>query len=185
MGCRCGVLAACSAGLQCTNDQCVLPVFNTLFLGPHATVFSGDPRGFWFTAPVNFTIVGLRVAIEAGTSGQTQTVEVVRFPAGVPPFSNPSTTHVSLATFVNQPGATFISTSIPITSGDVIGIIGYRGTGESNSYAANNSVSSSILGQPVTLTRLGTNVQMATAPATSLWTETTNPFGRIEVQYTP
>lgn len=162
-----------------------MSVVSTLFVGAHTSIYADNARGFWFTAPVNFTIVGLRVAIEAGTSSQAQTVEVVRFPAAVPPFASPSTTHVSLGRFANQPGATFISTNIAIRSGDVIGIVGFRGSGVANSYGGSNTLASSILGQPVTLHRLGTNVSMATAPATMLWTETTNEFARIEVQYTP
>ena len=158
---------------------------STLFVGTHSTVYTSNARGFWFTAPVNFTIVGLRVAIEAGTASQTQTVEVVRFPGAVPQLSNPSTSHVSLGRFVNQPGSTFITTNIPVSSGDTIGIVGFRGPSVGNSYAANTSILTSILGQSITLTRLGTNVSMATAPATSLWTESTGPYARIEVQYTP
>lgn len=159
-----------------------MSVVSTLFVGTHSTVYSGEARGFWFTAPVNFTIVGLRIPIEAGTSSQT--VEVVRFPGAVPVYSSMSTNHVSLGRFTNQPGSTFITTSIPITSGDNIGIVGYRGSSAS-SYAATNTLTSSILGQTVTLRRLGTNVSMASAPATALWTETGNEFARIEVQYTP
>lgn len=185
MGCRCGVAGACTGGLECTNNQCVMSVVSTLFVGTHSTIFTGNARGFWFTAPVNFTIVGLRIPIEAGISTQLQTVEVVRFPGAVPAFATPSTTHVSLGRFTNQPGSTFITTSLAITTGDIIGIVGYRGTNVASSYAGANTLASSILGQPLTLSRLGTNVSMATAPATALWTETGNELARIEVQYTP
>ena len=185
MGCRCGVAGACTGGLACTNNQCVTSVVSTLFVGTHSTIYSSNARGFYFTAPVNFTIVGLRIPIEAGTSTDLQTVEVVRFPGAVPLIATPSTTHVSLGRFASQPGSTFITTSISITSGSVIGIVGFRGGAVANSYTVANTVASSILGQAVTLNRLGTNASMVSANATSLWTETSNPLGRIEVQYTP
>ena len=39
-------------------------------LPPHASVYTGNVRGYWFTAPVNFTITGLRVSPQAGTGLQ-------------------------------------------------------------------------------------------------------------------
>ncbi len=39
-------------------------------LPSHNNVYSGSARGYWFIAPIDFTITGLRVPSQAGTGGQ-------------------------------------------------------------------------------------------------------------------
>jgi hypothetical protein len=35
---------------------------------PHSSTYNGNPRGYWFVAPVDFTIVGLRVPDDFSTA---------------------------------------------------------------------------------------------------------------------
>ena len=45
-------------------------------LPPHSSVYSSMVRGYWFTAPVNFTITGLRVSASAGAG--TQSIQLMK-----------------------------------------------------------------------------------------------------------
>src|SRR4051812_20722426 len=47
-----------------TYAQTLLPI------PAHSSIYSGLVRGYWFTAPTNFTITGLKVCMEAGTGLQ-------------------------------------------------------------------------------------------------------------------
>jgi len=83
-------------------------------------------------------------------------------------------------------GTNYISCSIPIKSGQHIGILGARGTSTMyNSYAATNTYATQISGKPVTLRRLYYQSSLYASPATTVATETSYPFGRVEVRYTP
>ncbi len=98
----------------------------TIDLPPQSTTYSGWVRGYWFTAPTSFTITGLFVPFDASSGDQT--IEVLRFNSQPPP-SYPGVTNdfVSLFRVVNDPSATFIPVNIPVASGQIIGILGYRG----------------------------------------------------------
>src|SRR5688572_27702732 len=65
-------------------------------LGPQTSTFTSMVRGYYFTAPTTFSIVGLYVPTDATTSGP-QCVEVVKFTAGPPPaFPGVTNSFVSL-----------------------------------------------------------------------------------------
>lgn len=151
----------------------------TIDLPPQITTYGGSVRGYWFTAPLNFTITGLFVPLDASTDNQS--IEVVRF-AALPPPAYPGTTNdfVSLFRVVDDPSATFIPVSIPVGAGDVIGILGWRGT--TNSYGQGD-YTTTIGGVPVVLTRMGMQYDLNSTPAQNLWQEPGYSISRVYFQY--
>jgi V8-like Glu-specific endopeptidase len=154
-------------------------------LEPFASTFSSASltRGYWFRAPTDLLINGLRVPDEAGEG--VQNVEVVRFNSGAPP-AFPTTTNdfVSLFRAVGVQDNSVIPTNIPVRAGDVIGILGAAGTSTMrNSYATANEFNTSIAGQPVTIKRMGMQFNLNTTPAQQIWTENVSPVSRVEMYY--
>ena len=163
---------------------------------------SNYTRGYWFTAPTDFLVYGLRVPDEANEG--VQNVEVVRFEDGNPPphYSDSvavqasadavhtdgadATTNAFVSLF-RRTGVTdnsIIPTAIPVREGDVIGILGAAGTlTMRNSYASSNEYTTNILGRLVTLKRLGMQHNLNSMPARDLFTEDTAPFSRVEMYY--
>ncbi len=154
-------------------------------LPPFERTFSADlTRGFWFESPVDFTISGLRVPDEIGFG--LQNVEVIRLPGAPPDF--PATTEgVSVFRSIGQPSANILAANIPVATGDFIGILGATGDASvmHNSYGPDGPFISDIMGQPVTLTRFGMQFNLATTPATQMWSEEPFNVGRIEMYYVP
>ncbi|MFN0132960.1 MAG: S8 family serine peptidase, partial [Phycisphaerales bacterium] len=66
------------------------------------STFSGNTRGYWFTAPYNTSITGLRVPDETNTNSQN--VEVIRLSANPPTFPATTNNFESLGRFVNVAG---------------------------------------------------------------------------------
>lgn len=153
-------------------------------LPPYGNTYSGNVRGYWFTAPVNFTIVGLRVPDEQNYG--LQSVEVVRFNNNTPPPAYPGTTNdfVSLARFVDQPSANILAVNIPVAAGEVIGIYGQCGTRCSYGTPA-GPFQTEILGQPTTLTRSGMQYTLNSGPMHDIWQEAAYQVSRVEMYYIP
>ncbi len=150
-------------------------------LGAHSSTYTGNhwARGYWFTAPTDFYISGLRVPTEAATSAQT--VEVIRFNST--PTIYPTTTNafVSLGRFVNVPGSAMIPTCIHINNGDFIAIFGVRG--DTNSYH-NSSFNSNIGGNAVTLYRTLMQDTLSTQPLHDVGSFTSaSSISRTEMYY--
>lgn len=146
-------------------------------VGPQSSTFSSMVRGYYFTAPVNFTICGLYIPTDASTASQN--VEVVRFNAGAPP-AYPGTTNnfVSLFYQNNYAPNTMIPCNIPVTAGDVIGVYGARGSGQVNSYDG-VQYATTILGNPVTLYRSGMQNNLSTMQMNNIWSEINASIGRV------
>ena len=125
----------------------------TMPLPPHGSVYNGLPRGYWFTAPVAFTITGVKISPESGTG--TQYIHIMKcndpFPVA---FGSQSTNFNTLAYISNAPNNVVQTVNIQVNQGDVIGIMGTV-TGNGNSYSANQITTSTIAGQTVTLSRFG------------------------------
>ena len=138
-------------------------------------------RGFWFTAPTAFTITGLRVPTDVGTL--VQNVAVVRLNAAPPSW--PTTTN-SFTTLLRQTGVSgtgWISTSIPVSAGQIIGVLGARGTSTMyNSYSGVTSHASAIKGQAITLRRFGMQYNLYSNVVQNVWTEVAS-VSRVEMQY--
>ena len=185
VGCfKCDVAQSTTAWTKvtgCTHMDLKLPPYYKLYTSSSST------RGFWYKAPVSFSIIGLRVPTDVGTD--VQNVIVLRFTGTVPIWptqgSNFTVLHYSKGV---SAGASWINVKIPITKGDNIGIIGARGTTSMrNSYAAPNSYATTIANKPVTIQRLIMQSNLYTAKPTKVSVETSSSsnVSRVEVRYVP
>jgi hypothetical protein len=158
----------------------VLPP-SQLVMPPQTSNYSPQARGYWFTAPTDMTITGLRVPTDASTGNQS--IAVVKFNSAVPFFSSTSNDFTVLYLTQNNPDSGVLSVSIPIVSGSIIGVLGVRGSGV-NSYASPAPVSSSIFGIPVTLNRLGMQFSLETTAPQQLFTESGGSISRVDLYAT-
>lgn len=158
----------------CPNADTVM-----MNVGTQSGTFSTYSRGYWFTSPCDFVITGLRVPTDI--TGD-QTIQVVRFTNGAPPaYSSTTNNFVTLGYWHNVSGTDVIPANIIIHTGDLIGIVGIRGT--ATSYGAASPVSSTIAGNTVSLQRLGMQYNLSTTQLQELWTESGNSIGRVEMYY--
>ena len=158
-------------------------------LPAHATAYTGYIRGYWFQAPTDFVIVGMRVPTDASTSQQC--IQVMRMtPAAPPPTScssppNPQN-FVTLGYWPNVPGTNIIPANILVHQGDYIAILGSRwqtaGNFSSINSYGNGPAASTIFGLPVTLNRLLFQNGIMSFPADCIWTST-GSIGRVEMYY--
>lgn len=171
-------LLLCSAPL--TGQQVLpLPAFVT-------TQTAAVTRGFWFQAPVDFVITGLRVPDE--TTVGVQAVEVIDLGTTSPPPTFPGTTTGTLLhRATNQPANTVLPVNIPVQAGRFIGVLGGCGTTTlATSLAAAGTFTSDVFGYPLTMTRFGTQANIHTlAGAPPCWSEASGPIGRVEVFVAP
>jgi hypothetical protein len=119
------LVAACCAALLSLTAQTAARA-DTLDVGAYSGsgCCSFGTRGYWFTAPVDFTIDGLSMstAAAAGT-----TFEVVRL-NGVPPtYSGTTNSFTSLAYWDTDQSS--VLAHINVQAGDVIGVLGHSGLG--------------------------------------------------------
>jgi hypothetical protein len=174
-------ILALLAGLAMASTavaQIPLPAFGSTFT-------STLTRGFWFQAPVGFTITGLSVPNEALQSFQV--VEVINLGAAPPAY--PGTVVGTQLFYDNTTAAgSIIPCAIPVAPGDYIGILGactstVGNTTSYNSYASTaGAFTSSILGNPVTLTRFGTQSGIsANGGNQPCWQEAAGALSRVDV----
>jgi hypothetical protein len=149
-------------------------------LPAHNSPFSGNVRGYYFVAPVNFTITGLKEPVEV--SG-LQNIAVVRLNATPPLYSTVTNSFTQLFLTQNDPTVGIIPVNIPVMAGDIIGILGQAGGTNSYSTAA-ASFATTIGGQPVNIARLGMQYPLATNVPHDLWTEASGSISRVEMYYT-
>jgi hypothetical protein len=176
----CGSTQSCQSGTCATSAlQLSLGAFDSNYTSTSGT------RGYYFTAPIAFTIVGLRVPTDVGTD--VQNIQVVRFTGGPPPvYPTTTSAFVSLSYLQGVAGSAFISVNIPVQAGQIIGVLGARGTTTmNNSYAATTSYTTSFNGQPATLQRLLVQSNLYQQASTDLATETSGSYSRVEMQYQP
>jgi hypothetical protein len=144
-------------------------------LPAHSTVYSTYARGYWFTAPVNFTITGLRVPLIAGTGAQY--IHVMKCNDPFPVATSGSTNFTTLTYISGAPNGVIQNVSINVNAGDVIGILGTAF--QSNSYSASAIHTSDIGGNTVYLTRFGYQGDIDAGPAPEYWGEAANTAGQI------
>ncbi|GBL36107.1 hypothetical protein EMGBS15_17020 [Filimonas sp.] len=145
------------------------------------TPFSGNVRGYWFTAPSDFTITGLQVPL----TGATQSMAVIKFvPAvGPPSFSTVTNAFTTLYLTQNNTNTGVLPVNIPIAAGEVIGIFGQMGT--NSAYAATTGVvNTTINGQTVALTRMGMQFPLGTTAPQDVWQEVAAAIGVVNITYT-
>lgn len=158
----------------CNVDTTMMP------LPANAGGYSGNIRGYFFTAPVSFTIVGLNVPTDVDAGAQT--VEILRFnSAGDPPAYPGLTNNFTSLGYWNGVNSNMINTNIQVNAGDVIGIYGWRGS--NNSYSSGGSFQSTIAGFPVTLERSGMQYDLNTTQMFDVWSEAGGSISRTEMYY--
>ena len=140
---------------------------------------------YWFTAPTSFTIKELRVPTDVGTDPQN--IQVVRFNGGVPPnYPGTTTNHQTLAYHQAVPGTNYIVVNISVNNGDVIGILGARGTTTmKNSYGTGNPYNTTLFNYPIALQRLVYQANLHNTQAGALSTEVGGSYSRVEMKYGP
>jgi len=146
---------------------------------PQNTTFTGMTRGYYFTAPANFTICGIYVEDDASTLFQS--AAIVRFTSGPPPaFAAVTNNFVTLWQNLNYAPNNMISVpNIQINAGDVIGIYGSRGANSVNSYGAAQCVIN-IQSIPTTTFRSGMQFDLAAGPGMhDIWSENNGSIGRV------
>jgi hypothetical protein len=141
--------------------------------------FSSNVRGYWFTAPVAFQITGVGVPTDA--SSGTQTIEILRLNAPPPQYSSTTNDFTSLFRVVGDSSLGLIPVSIAVGAGDVIGVLGYRGS--VNSYGPQSTAD--IFGNSITLARFGMQFNLNSVPAQDVWTEAGGNISRVNLEYGP
>jgi len=149
-------------------------------LPAHSSIFSGNVRGYYFTAPVDFVITGLFVPTEA--SSGTQNIEVLLFDGQTPPplWSGTTNAFTSLGYWNNYSATDTIKVCFPISAGDVVGVYGNRA--DANSYAP-APYTSEIAGIPTTFTRSGMQSVLSTNQMFDVFSETGSSISRVEFFY--
>lgn len=153
-------------------------------LPAHDRVYSSQARGFWFTAPCNFTITGVRVPADAGTGDQyIQIIEILDNPPVV--YGTISSNMTTLEYIAGAPNGVIQNVSIPVTTGQIIGVFGTVGSSSDNSYSASSPYSTTLNGYTISLGRLITQqsngIYNAQSPDYS--TENSSSLGRVELYY--
>jgi hypothetical protein len=171
------LMTALICGLQ-LNAQTMIP------LPSQGSVYTGNVRGFWFTAPTNFIITGLRVPTSAGSGSQY--IQLVKFTsAGPPSYSASTTAFTTLAFIQHAPNGVINPVNISISTGDIIGVLGQDSLNH-NSYATpTGPYTSSINGSSVTLTRMLYQGQLRSGAAGPISQETSAALARVEIYWIP
>ncbi|PLX32190.1 MAG: hypothetical protein C0600_03365, partial [Ignavibacteria bacterium] len=155
-------------------------------LPPYNNTYNGMVRGMWFQAPADFRIVGIRVPTDVGSAPQN--AQVMRINTTLLPYPSLTSNYTTLGVWTNVNSTAMIPCDILVQTGDIIGIIGSRGTNgstQANSYSTQNSPytqTNAIFGLPVTLNRFGH--QGYTYPVGDVWWEPNYQVCRIEMYYT-
>ncbi|RFN58148.1 HYR domain-containing protein [Marixanthomonas ophiurae] len=163
------------------SDNCTTPL-QAITMNGQTSPFSGNARGYHFQAPEDFIITGLRVPADASSGGQN--IQIMRFAATPATFSGTSSYEEVLYYTSLNPATGFIPVTIQVSAGDIIGILGTRGTApDVNSYTAQNDIM--INGNTVAITRFGTQNPISTgqAPQGSYWQELSGSICRVEFEY--
>lgn len=149
----------------------------SLTMPPHSSSFSGNSRGYYFTAPASFVITGVRVPTDANAGNSN--IAIVKLPAAPPLYSSVTNTFdVLYLTQNNTAGTGILPVNIPVYQGDIIGVLGDRGG--ANSYAP--APSNQTLGTySVTLTRMGMQFPLSSTYPQQLWSEAAGSISRVEL----
>ncbi len=154
----------------------------SLTLPSQSSTFSGNSRGYYFTAPVSFVITGVRVPTDA-SSGNSN-IAIVKFQGNVPPPLFAATTNsfdILYLTQNNTSGTGTIAVNIPVYAGEVIGVLGDRGS--INSYAS-GPTTQSLGSNTLILNRLGMQFPLPSTVPQQLWAEASGSISRVELYTT-
>ncbi len=148
-------------------------------------LFTGNSRGYWFTAPCDFRLTGVRAPTDYSTNAQS--IHLVKFPAVPATFPSTTTVFTTLYYGSNLTDTCFVDLDIQVQTGDIIGVMAVRNDGSGTSvtsYSNSNAPINSAIGlYTITLQRLGWQGNIVSIPAANFWTEAGNPIGRAEIRY--
>jgi len=148
-------------------------------LPAHMSSYTGNVRGYYFVAPIDFLITGLRVPTDAST--EAQNIAILRFNTAPPEWSGITSDFEELGYWANYSLTDTINVSIPIYKGDTIGIYGNRNN--NSSYAAGGPTTTNIGDTPVTLIRSGMQAYLDSEPMHDVWSEADGNISRVEFFY--
>jgi hypothetical protein len=172
------LLIALLGSVVCAHAQTMIP------LPAHANQYTGTVRGFWFTAPTNFTIVGLRMPADAGTG--TQYIHLMKINDATPvAWPSNSSNFTTLAYINNAPNGVIQTVNIPVTSGDHIGVLGHTGSSVINSYSSPATSYPTTIGSlPTSMYRLLYQGSLLSGAAPNYSYEAGSyAMGRVEIYY--
>ncbi|HQE11664.1 MAG TPA: GEVED domain-containing protein, partial [Flavipsychrobacter sp.] len=143
--------------------------------------YSGNVRGFWFTAPTSFTITSLK---SLATTTGVQSIAVIKFNGNTPPPTYSTTTNAFTTLYLTQNNSATgpIPVNIPIASGDVIGVMAQIGGAAAYTTTA-GPYTSAIAGFPVVLTRMGMQYSLNTTAPLDIWQEPGGTIGAVAMTY--
>jgi hypothetical protein len=147
-----------------------------------STYSSSQARGFWFTSPTNTVITGLRVPTDIGTANQF--VYVVKWSSVPPTYPALGSNYTVLGKFLDVPGLDTIKCGIAIKTGDIIGVLGVRGSTTSATGSmsyGNGGFATTISGFPVTLYRFMDQTDITTNPLGQLTEGGSGSIGRVDM----
>jgi hypothetical protein len=160
-------------------------VVTSIAMPAQTSTFTGNVRGYWFTAPKSFTITSLQVPTTASTGNQN--IAVLKFNGNTPPPVFSGTTNAFTTLFLTQNDTTTgnIAVNITINEGEVIGILGSRNVTGVSSYSL-GPTGIVIDGTPVVISRMGMQFNLSNTAPQEVWQELGNSnISRVLFEYTP
>lgn len=161
------------AGLAGAQSVMPMPAFTNTYTFTYT-------RGFYFQAPVDFTITALLVPDEAKNG--TQNVAVYRRTAA--PAALPGTTGGLVFFQGGQPSSLAIPCSISFKKSEFVCILGACGNANTlyNSYG-NGPFLSNVMGKPTSLYRMGMQSNFVVSKGqAAIWGTASGSIGRVRVQ---
>jgi hypothetical protein len=162
------------AGLATAQTMIPLPSFGR-------TYSSSMTRGLFLQAPIDFTVVGLRVPDEKQHGKQN--VCLYKHTSAPPAYSG-TVPLTPLFSKFGEPSANIIPCSEKFTKGEWLIVLGACGdsTQLHNSYASTSCFQTNVLGAPTSLCRCGTQNNIITlTPPHPIWSEVAGNPSRVEV----
>jgi hypothetical protein len=153
-------------------------------LPPHGSVYALLARGYYFVAPMNFTITGLMIPLDAGTG--LQYIHLMKCHDPMNGSTTGSTNFTTLAYISGGANNTIQPVNIQVNAGDTIGVLGTV-TGNNNSYTASGTFTTTIgTYTNIPLSRFGYQASIETGPAPNYWGVAhggAGQLGKINIYY--
>ncbi|MCW5519097.1 HYR domain-containing protein, partial [Aureitalea sp. L0-47] len=166
---------------NCFNSGGMTTTGQVLFPGAANPFTANLTRGYWFVAPVDFKMTAIRVPTDVSTGDQS--IQVMRMD-GAPPAFPGTNNYLDLLFYTGlDTNSGYIPVDIDFVAGDVVGILGVRGTNNTNAYSTQATID--IDGNTVDIRRFGTQnaITGGAAPQGSFWTEGGATANKSEVEF--